>query len=122
MKPQQTKERRKYPRIEAKIKVTFRTIPELIEEYTRNISGGGIFLKTDRLLDPNATIDLTLQFPEELGSFEVKGKVVRLMTLSDPKEPGKHLYGAGIRFMQPDARMIAVIEQLVASGSYRKAD
>jgi uncharacterized protein (TIGR02266 family) len=122
MKPSPTKERRKYPRIEAKIKVTFHSVAELIEEYTRNISAGGIFLKTDRQLDPNATIDLTVEFPEKLGEFSVRGRVVRLMSISHPTKPGTHLYGAGIRFLQPDLQMVEAIEKLVSSGKYRKVD
>lgn len=116
------KERRKYPRIEAKVKVTFRTVEELMEEYTRNISGGGIFIKTDRLLDPNAVIDLTMEFPEGLGEFFAKGKVVRLMSMSHPTDPEGQLYGAGIRFIEPDPKMIQTIEKLVERMTRRKAE
>ncbi len=120
-KPRSIKEKRKYPRIEAKVKVTFRTVEELIEEYARNISSGGIFLKTDRLLDPNAVIDLSLEFPEDLGEFFVKGKVVRLMSMSHPTDPEGQLYGAGIRFIEPDPKMIQTIQKLVERTTRRKA-
>ncbi|MEZ4818739.1 MAG: hypothetical protein R3A45_02160 [Bdellovibrionota bacterium] len=39
----QTLGKRKYSRIEAKIKVSFQTLEDLKTEYTRNISAGGIF-------------------------------------------------------------------------------
>jgi uncharacterized protein (TIGR02266 family) len=116
------RERRKYPRIEARIKVTFRSMAELIQEYTRNISAGGIFVKTDRPLDPNATIDLTLEFPDQKGAFALKGEVVRLIAMSHPSEPDKQIYGAGIRFVNPDAAILAAIERLVASGTPLKED
>ena len=121
MKPSSSRERRKYPRIEARIKVTFPTVEELIQEYTRNISSGGIFLKTDQLLDPNAVIDLTIQFPEGLGVFTVQGKVARLMVLSHPTEPGQQLFGAGIRFVDPSPEMLRAIEQLAAKPNGKKA-
>jgi uncharacterized protein (TIGR02266 family) len=120
-KPALSEERRRYPRIEARIKVSFSTVEELIQEYTRNISTGGIFLKTDRLLDPNAVINLTIEFPEGLGVFTVHGRVVRLMVLSHPTEPGKQLFGAGIRFVDAPPGMIEVIGRLVAQADPRKA-
>ena len=116
MKPRWPKERRKYPRVEARVRVKFQTVGELIEEYTRNISAGGIFLKTDRLLDPNATIDLTMEFPEGLGTFQVKGKVVRLISVSDPGQAATQIHGAGIRFVRPDPKMTQTIEELVRRG------
>jgi hypothetical protein len=100
--------------------VSFRSVEELIEEYTRNISSGGIFLKTDHLLDPNAVIDLTMEFPDQLGDFLVKGKVVRLMSLSHPTDSGKQLHGAGIRFLNPDPKMIDTIERLVLQKTVSK--
>lgn len=121
MKPLRPHEKRKYPRIEAKIQVAFRSVAELIQEYTRNISSGGIFLKTDQPLDPNAVIDLTVQFPEKLGTFQVQGKVVRLMVMSDPAKAGGQLFGAGIRFVNPSAEMLMVIETLVTRTSQQKA-
>ncbi|MFH1263309.1 MAG: PilZ domain-containing protein [Pseudomonadota bacterium] len=116
------RERRKYPRIEARIKVTFRNMAELIQEYTRNISVGGIFVKTDRPLDPNATIDLTLEYPDQKGEFTLKGEVVRLIAMSHPSEPDKQIYGAGIRFVKPDAAMIAAIERMIANAKPGEVD
>ena len=89
---------------------------ELIQEYTRNISTGGIFLKTERLLDPNAMITLTMEFPGDLGTFLVRGKVVRLISVSHPDGATRQLHGAGIRFVHPDPQMIQVIEELVRKG------
>ncbi|MCB0325999.1 MAG: PilZ domain-containing protein [Bdellovibrionales bacterium] len=92
-------EKRKYPRIEAKIKVSFHSKEELSLEYTRNISAGGIFLKTDKLLDPNSEIELTLDLPEKQGEVQIKGKVMRVMSMSHPVDPEKMVYGVGVRFI-----------------------
>lgn len=100
-------EKRKYARIEAKIKVNFPTLQDLKMEYTRNISVGGIFLKTNRQLDPNAEIDLVLHLPNSGQEVHLRGRVVRLMSMTDPKNPDQQLYGVGIRFIKidPDARL-----------------
>ena len=110
-------EKRKHPRVDARIKVAFRTLSEFSHEYTRNISSGGIFLKTDRLVDPNAEIELEIEFPDGMGRFQVRGKVARLMTLSNPEEPGKMFFGVGVRFIDPSPTMIAVIERIIAMNS-----
>lgn len=110
-------EKRKHPRVEARIKVSFRSVEQLSHEYTRNISTGGIFLKTDRLLDPNAVIELDIAFPDHLGNFKVLGKVTRLMTMSHPEDPKKLLYGVGIKFENPPAEMTKIIEDIVKSSS-----
>jgi len=107
------REKRKYPRIEAKIKVGFRTVEDLVSEYAKNISKGGIFLKTDRLVDPNAEIDLTLQFPNGLGEYQIRGRVTRLMSISHPADPEIQLYGIGVQFLSPDPEFIRAIEKVV---------
>ncbi len=116
------REKRKYPRIEAKVQVTFRTVKDLVAEYTKNISKGGIFLKTDQLLDPNAEIDLLMSFPNDLGEFQVRGRVVRLVSMSHPTDSSRQLYGAGIRFVDPNPEMLGVIEKIVASETETKKE
>ncbi len=103
-------DKRKYPRLEIKLKVSFRTMDEFLQGYTRNISSGGIFLKTNQLLDPNAEIDLVMNFPNGLGDHRVRGKVTRLMSLSHPSDSTKQVYGAGIRFLNPSPELIQIIE------------
>lgn len=112
-------EKRKHRRVDARIKVAFRSVEELTHEYTRNISVGGIFLKTDRLVDPNAEIELDIQFPDAMGEFHVRGKVARLMTLSNPDAPGKPFYGVGVRFIEPSQAMLDAIERVVAMSAKR---
>jgi len=109
------REKRKYPRIEAKVHVTFRTLEDLAAEFTKNISKGGIFLKTDQLLDPNAEISLTMTFPGAIGTYEVKGRVTRLVSMSHPQEPEKQIYGAGIKFINPNPEMLRAIESFMGT-------
>lgn len=106
-------EKRKYSRVEAKIKVTFKTVEDLKVEYTRNISTGGIFLKTNQLLDPNAEINLTLHLPDEMGKVLIKGKVIRLMSMSHPEDESKQIFGVGIRFLELDQNVKDKIERII---------
>ena len=123
MKPKHL-EKRKYSRIEAKIKVSFQTLEDLKTEYTRNISAGGIFLKTTQLLDPNADIELTLFFPGDLGNVNIKGRVIRLMSMTHPVDPDLQLYGVGIRFLNLDPAVKARIEKAINEnpGQFEKVD
>ncbi len=105
------KDLRKYPRIEAKIKVVFPTLQELKMEYTRNISAGGIFLKTNRQLDSNAVIDLVLHLPNSSEELHLTGRVVRVMSMTNPKDPTTQLYGVGIRFLKIEPEVQAIIEK-----------
>jgi len=111
MKKPVGKEKRKYHRVEAKIKVVFPTLQDLKMEYTRNISAGGIFLKTNRQLDSNAEIDLVLFLPNSTEELHLKGRVVRVMSMSNPKDPDSQLYGVGIRFLRIEPEVQAVIEK-----------
>lgn len=106
-------EKRQFRRVDAKVKVIFKNLTDLVHEYTHNISSGGIFIKTDKLLDPNAEIELEMQFPGDLGSFLLKCKVTRLMSLTDPDKEGKQLYGVGVRFIDPDPSMVALINDAI---------
>jgi type IV pilus assembly protein PilZ len=105
------KDKRKYHRVEAKIKVVFPTLQDLKMEYTRNISAGGIFLKTNRQLDSNAEIDLVLFLPNSSEELHLKGRVVRVMSMSNPADSTSQLYGVGIRFLRLDPDVQAIIEK-----------
>jgi len=105
-------EKRKDLRVDAKIKVCFRSMGEFAEEYTKNISKGGIFLKTDKLLDPNAHIELMLSFPDNKKEHKILGRVTRLIVMSDPNDAEKQVYGVGIHFLKPEAQTIKAIEDL----------
>ncbi len=93
--------------------MAFRTVEDLVTEYTKNISKGGIFLKTDKMLDPNAEIDLKMIFPGSSGEFSVTGRVVRVMSVSHPTDLSKQIYGAGIRFIDPIPELLQAIERII---------
>lgn len=113
-------EKRKHPRIDARVKVVFKNENEFVEEYSRNISRGGIFLKTDRLLDPNAVLAIDLYIPPRQEAVSVVGRVRRLMVVSDPEREGEHLYGVGIEFIETNEPFQHLIDDLVRQEEEKK--
>ena len=93
-------DRRRHERIDAEIEVAFATPHEFVVEYTKNISKGGIFIRTRELPDPNAVVELKLRFPDNPEEVSILAKVARTVTVSDPKNPGGHLYGVGFYFIE----------------------
>lgn len=97
----QGKEKRKDPRLDARIKVKFRTGSEFATCYSKNISRGGIFIETEELPDPNATVELVLDLTDPLKSEEptelaIHGRVVRLMTVT---ENSRSIHQVAIQFI-----------------------
>ena len=107
-------DKRNYPRVQAKVKVSFKSLDDVALGYTENISGGGLFLKTNKLVDPNAELELTVELEKPKGSYQVKGKVVRLMTLSNPDVEGEMIYGLGIQFMGVHPEFAKVLQEAIS--------
>lgn len=112
MNKNQGRDKREFPRIDARIKVSFKSMGDFVEEYTKNISRGGIFLKTDRLLDPNARIELMLSFPEDRKEHRIVGRVTRLVVMSDPETDERQIYGVGIHFLKVEEETLKAIDEL----------
>ncbi len=69
-------ERRDEPRVDVEIEVHYRTAQEFLAAYSRNISGGGIFLRTQQPLSLNQSVVLRFTLPGVAHPFEVHGVVV----------------------------------------------
>lgn len=109
-------EKRQHERFDARIQIQFSSGDEYRLAYSRNISKGGIFVESESLPDPNATIELLLDLSElhrdglswskeRLKEVKVKGRVVRLITVS---EKGKSLHKVAIQFfdMAPSTQVL----------------
>lgn len=110
-------ERRAHPRVDAVIKVFFKNKEEYLEAYSKNISRGGIFLKVPQLPDPNAQVELSFTLPGENQTISVLGRVVRLMTSSDPDNPGKMIHDVGIAFINLSDEAKGQFERFYESAS-----
>jgi len=69
-------ERRKDERGPAVIEVQYRTAQEFLSAYTQNISGGGLFVQTSRLIPLNEEVLLRFTLPGVSHRFEITGLVV----------------------------------------------
>ncbi len=101
-------ERRKSDRAPAEIEVHFRTAQEFLSAYTQNISGGGMFVKTSRLLALNEEVLLRFTLPGISHRFDIPGLVV----WSNPTMRTASV-GMGIKFMKVDPAEVKMIEEFV---------
>ncbi len=95
--------RRGNPRALIELKVEYRRLNTFFADYTRNISRGGTFIKTNKPLDIDTEFLFKLQIPTLEEPIVLKGKVQWVVTPEEATEdtpPGmgiKFLYEDGIR-------------------------
>ena len=63
-------DRRHDPRVEVDVEVHYRTAHEFLSAYSRNISGGGIFVRTQHPLGLNQTVRVRFTLPGITPTFE----------------------------------------------------
>ena len=88
-------ERREEPRADVEIEVHYRTVQEFLRAYSRNISGGGIFIKTSRPYALNQNVHLRFTLPGVDRQVEVAGIVV----WENASTKGSLPAGMGIKFL-----------------------
>lgn len=101
---------RKAPRLPADVKVDYRTVGSFITDYTRNISHGGIFIRTSLPLEVGERVRLRLTLPDGDAPFALDGVVKWISTL---KDRDKHPPGMGIEFVDFDEKVKAKLDSLV---------
>ncbi len=95
--------RRGAPRALIELKVEYRRLNTFFADYTRNISRGGTFIKTNKPLDIDTEFLFKLQVPTLEEPIVLKGKVQWVVTQEEatddtPAGMGiKFLYEGGIR-------------------------
>ena len=101
---------RRAPRLPADVKVDYRTVGSFITDYTRNISQGGIFIRTSLPLDVGERVRLRLTLPDGDAPFALDGVVKWVSTL---KDRDKHPPGMGIEFVDFSEDVKGKLEALV---------
>jgi type IV pilus assembly protein PilZ len=100
-------ERRDDSRAEIEVEVHYRTAQEFLAAYSRNISGGGIFIKTQQPPPLNQAVLLHFTLPGISHDFQVRGVVVWANPVSTRSSfPA----GMGIKFLNIDPKE----QQLIA--------
>lgn len=109
--PKSGRDARQHPRAPIELKVDYRKLNSFFADYTKNISMGGTFIRTQRALPVGTQFLFHLTIPAEAGPFEIAGEVV--WSRNDGEEPGM-----GIRFIyRDDAQREAfhgIVERLMA--------
>ncbi len=105
-------ERRVHPRADVDLEVHYRSAHEFMVAYAKNVSGGGICIRTAKPLPLNSEVQLRFNLPGVPTPFQVKGLVV----WSNPFA-GQTAFptGMGIKFLElgPDERK--AIDEFVRS-------
>lgn len=93
-------DRRVYPRGPIELKVEYKRVNTFFADYTKNISKGGTFIKTDKPLSIGTEFLFRLHVPALGEPLELKGKVKWVIKPEEatPTEPP----GMGIRFVYSD--------------------
>jgi uncharacterized protein (TIGR02266 family) len=100
-------ERRQAPRIdgEVEIEIRYRTLQEFVTAYTRNISGGGVVIRTPKPRELNQKVRLRFTLPGVDHRFDIPGMVVWVNSPPQSAFPA----GMGVKFTDPtpaDAELI----------------
>lgn len=98
---QVTLNKRRAPRIPYKLEVSFEkgdAFPGFDVNFTFNVSAGGLFLETERLLPINERMKLTLTLPENYHPINCEGRVAWVNSQSSPIR-SDHPTGMGVEFL-----------------------
>ncbi len=103
-------DRRRTPREPLTLKVEYNDAGELIADFTDNISAGGTFVLTHRLLPEGTQVRLVLSFPGLIKPLPITGTVV--WTRTEPPEER----GLGVSFSEASSdalsRIGAIVERI----------
>lgn len=104
-------ERRNHPRAPIELKVEYRRLNTFFADYTRNISRGGTFIKTQKPLDVGTEFLFKLTVPTLEEPIVLKGKVQWVITPEQAKDDESP--GMGIKFIYDDQPFRDEIENKV---------
>jgi type IV pilus assembly protein PilZ len=91
-----SEDKRQSPRVDTNIEIMFKEKGSFIKSYMRNVSNGGIYIKTDAPLPIDGRVNLKMKLPDIEESMEIQGRVVWI----NPKS-GNNSFppGMGIQFV-----------------------
>lgn len=103
-------DRRRFPRINASMQISFEDFKGIFFEYSRNLSRNGIFIEMDPPLPLDACLRLSFSLPEPVAKPVLAyGRVVRRVEGTEEK-----IGGVGVRFIHMDEESRRLIDSLVA--------
>src|SRR5882724_10995205 len=109
-------ERRREQRAPIELRVEYKRLNTFFYDYTKNISKGGTFIKTDKPLDVGTVFLFRLQLPLQPAPLAFRGEVRWVVREGGPLpsgiEPG-HELGMGIRFVYENPEQRLALERIV---------
>ena len=97
-------ERREYIRAPIELKVEYKKMNTFFADYTKNISKGGTFIKTDKPLPVGTEFLFRLAIPMLKEPVEIRGVVVWINEQDNLAHPEVEELGMGIRFIYDNDR------------------
>lgn len=70
-------DKRRDPRVPLVLRVDYPGEPAQVRDVTENLSAGGLFIRTDRVLEAGERVPLQISFPSLLDPVEIEVEVVR---------------------------------------------
>ena len=104
-------ERRDYPRAPIELKVEYRRLNTFFADYTRNISRGGTFIKTETPLEIDTEFLFKLKIPSLNDPITLKGKVK--WVVAPHNATAESPAGMGIKFIYATDEEREMIEDKV---------
>ena len=109
-------ERRREARAPIELKVEYKRLNTFFYDYTKNISKGGTFIKTDKPLGVGTVFVFKLMIPNQQEPVALRGEVRWVVKEGEPLPPqvsGPHEPGMGIKFVYDSPEQRAALEQIV---------
>jgi type IV pilus assembly protein PilZ len=108
---------REHVRAPIELKVEYKKMNTFFSDYTKNISKGGTFIKTDRPLKVGTEFVFKLFVPAQDEPFTLRGQVAWVNTEAESQRPDVNEHGMGIRFLYADdsqkKKFEAVVEDMM---------
>jgi type IV pilus assembly protein PilZ len=109
-------ERRRELRAPIELKVEYKRLNKFFHDYTKNISKGGTFIRTDKPLEVGTVFLFKLVLPAQDDPTTLRGEVRWVVKEGQPLPPEAapgHEPGMGIRFVYDDPNQQRMFERLV---------
>lgn len=103
-----TAQQRRAPRVPIEVRVEYKRINAFISDFTRDISSGGLFIRTSEPLAVGTEAMFTLAIPRMERPVTLKGRVQRVIPADDASE-----MGMGIELMFDDDAERAALKRVV---------
>jgi uncharacterized protein (TIGR02266 family) len=113
-------ETRESARYEAAFRVRYQTLDHLVIAYSRDLSKGGMFLRTDRLLPLNAVVRLHIELPEGAAEIPVICRVIHVRDHEEATRTGEPV-GIGIQFLDLGQDSLNEINRFISERSLLEA-